>query len=96
MRTFVGHHEAWDDFEFEELAYGIDRDLFLGSPDETGEERAARLDAARDILADLREQGESDDISAWDALYVDQLARTLPLMRRSAGTRRVRTGRDAA
>ncbi|MGI5348810.1 hypothetical protein ACQEU8_11525 [Streptomyces sp. CA-250714] len=84
MRTYVGHHEAWDDFEFEELAYGIDRELFLGTSGETAEEAIARLDAQRDILSDLREQGESDEIAAWDALFADQLARTLPLMRRTA------------
>lgn len=97
MRTYVGHHEAWDDFEFEELAYGIDRDLFLGTPDETPAQAIARLDAQRDILADLREQGENgDEIAAWDALFADQLAHTLPLIRRAAPATQSRVWGDAA
>lgn len=84
MRTYIGHHEAWDHVEFEELAYGIDRALFLGTPGETFDERAARLDAQHGILADLREQGEHDEVTAWDALFAEQLSHTLPLIRRTA------------
>lgn len=52
MRTYVGNQEAWNAYEFEELACGVDRELIFGSPYESPEERAARMDAARDILAD--------------------------------------------
>nr|WP_189132335.1 hypothetical protein [Wenjunlia tyrosinilytica] len=52
MRVFVAGHEARDESEFLELALGTPPELWLGEPDETEEERAARLDAARDILAD--------------------------------------------
>ncbi|MGW7514620.1 hypothetical protein ACWGJ2_03390 [Streptomyces sp. NPDC054796] len=88
MRTFIGGQEAADASEFVELALGfderplsIDRELFVGLADETAEERAARLDAARDVLEDLREQGESDEVAAWDALYAEALSHTLPLLR---------------
>ncbi|MEU7100365.1 hypothetical protein AB0A66_18840 [Streptomyces longwoodensis] len=52
MRTYIGHHQALSTDEFVELALGTPVELWLGVEDETDEERAARLDAARDILAD--------------------------------------------
>ncbi|MEU1311724.1 hypothetical protein ABZ419_22920 [Streptomyces cinnamoneus] len=100
MRTYIGTHEVLSAAEFEELALGfdelpvgIDHDLFRGPLSaESPQERAARLDAARDIVADLAAQGASgDEVAAWDALYADALTRTLPLLRavhsgRSSGT----------
>ncbi|WP_406284790.1 hypothetical protein [Embleya sp. NBC_00896] len=53
MRTIVAGRHAATTAEFAELALGIDWALFDGEPGETGEEGAARVDAARDILADL-------------------------------------------
>src|SRR5581483_5727006 len=54
MRTIVSGQHAASPEEFAELALGIDTELFTGPADgETPEERAARLDAAADILADL-------------------------------------------
>jgi hypothetical protein len=96
MRTYIGNHEVLNAAEFEELALGfdelplgIDRDLFRGPlTPESAEERAARLDVAREVIADLRERGEDGDvIAAWDALYADALTRTVPFLRaaRSAG-----------
>lgn len=79
----------------EELLCGLDRELFLGAPDESPEERAARLDAARDILADLHEQGERDEVTALDALFAEQLRRTVPLRRRAKHGRRRAGGRGA-
>ncbi|MFG2831154.1 hypothetical protein ACGFWI_27375 [Streptomyces sp. NPDC048434] len=88
MRTYIGNHQVVSTGEFDELAFGfeerplgIDRDLFLSPFEpETAEERAVRLDAARDVLADLRQQGESgDEIAAWDALYADALTAVAPL-----------------
>ncbi|MDK1473278.1 hypothetical protein QNO07_07555 [Streptomyces sp. 549] len=87
MRTFVAGQEALDACEFAELALGIDRELFLGVPGETRTERAARLDVARDVLADLRHQADADEVSGWDALYAEALARTVPLLRSAAKRR---------
>lgn len=102
MRAYIGNHEVLNTTEFAELALGIDdlpadsdreafQDLFRGPlRPESRAERAARLDVAREVLADLREEGESgDEVAAWDALYADALTRTVPLLRvaaRSAGT----------
>lgn len=52
MKSFIGHHQVTTDTDYLELALGTPLELWLGEPDETDEERAARLDAARDILAD--------------------------------------------
>jgi len=52
MRTYIGDQEAVSASEFIELALGTPPELWLGVPGETEEERAAREDAARDILAD--------------------------------------------
>lgn len=60
--------------------------------EEEPKEREIRLDVAREVLRDLREQGErGDEIAAWDALYADALTAVAPLRparrtRRSAGT----------
>ncbi len=87
MRTFVAGQEAHGDAEFAELALGIDVDLFRGPLEsETDGERAAREDAARDILADLRTEAEAgDEIAGWDALYADALTRTVPFLRAARG-----------
>lgn len=89
MRTWVAGQEALTDAEFAELALGIDIDLFRGPLEpETDSERAAREDAARDVLADLREQGTAgDEIAAWDALYADALTHTVPFLRAARGHR---------
>ncbi|MFD4832623.1 hypothetical protein ACFWPV_22595 [Streptomyces uncialis] len=52
MKHIVAGHVAADSTEFMELALGTPLDLWLGVEGETPEEREARLDAARDILAD--------------------------------------------
>jgi hypothetical protein len=49
------------------------RDLFLGRPDESAEHRTVRLTAARDVLAELLEQGERDDFAMEDALHAVRL-----------------------
>lgn len=54
MRNIVAGHRAADEFEFAELALGIDTELFAGpAGGESAPERAARLAAAHDILTDL-------------------------------------------
>ncbi|MGW3943294.1 hypothetical protein [Streptomyces phaeochromogenes] len=89
MRTFVAGQEAHGDIEFVELALGIDVDLFRGPLEfETDNERGAREDAARDILADLRQEAEAgDEIAGWDALYADALTHTVPFLRSVRGFR---------
>ncbi|MFD7235068.1 hypothetical protein ACFWAT_07130 [Streptomyces syringium] len=52
MRTFIGGHQAVSDSDFVELALGTPVELWLGVEGESEAERSARLDAARDILAD--------------------------------------------
>ncbi|MFE2642381.1 hypothetical protein ACFXDO_07330 [Streptomyces nigra] len=96
MRTFVAGQEAHGDIEFADLALGIDVDLFRGPLEfETVDERAARQDAARDILADLRAQAEAgDEIAGWDALYADALTHTVPFLR-AVRDRRSGTGEAA-
>ncbi|GAA0647907.1 hypothetical protein GCM10009548_11680 [Streptomyces malaysiensis subsp. malaysiensis] len=52
MKSFIGHHEVATDTDYLELALGTPLELWLGEKGESAEECAARLDAARDILAD--------------------------------------------
>ncbi|MFJ6645830.1 hypothetical protein ACIQPS_09240 [Streptomyces sp. NPDC091290] len=52
MRTYIGGHQAVSTNDFIELALGTPVELWLGEEGETEEERAARLDAARDILTE--------------------------------------------
>ncbi|MFE4692982.1 hypothetical protein ACFRH6_23435 [Streptomyces sp. NPDC056749] len=96
MRTYIGNHQVLNPAEFEELALGydelplgIDRDLFRGPlTPEAPEERAARLDVAREVIAELAAEGSGgDEVAAWDALYADALTRTVPFLRaaRAAG-----------
>ncbi|WP_274916536.1 hypothetical protein [Streptomyces sp. WZ-12] len=50
MKTFIGSHQVVTTVDALELALGTPLDLWLGADGESREERAARLDAARDIL----------------------------------------------
>jgi hypothetical protein len=52
MRTYIGRQQAISPEDFAELALGTPVELWLGVEGETDEERAAREDAARDILSD--------------------------------------------
>jgi len=52
MRTYIGRQQAISTEDFAELALGTPVELWLGVEGESDEERAAREDAARDILAD--------------------------------------------
>ncbi|WP_431771922.1 hypothetical protein [Streptomyces cucumeris] len=52
MKSFIGHHLVATDTDYLELALGAPLDLWLGESDESVEEYAARLDAARDIIAE--------------------------------------------
>ena len=96
MRTYIGREEACSTTEFIELALGTPLDLWLGEDGEDDEERAARLDAARDILAD-----DPSLVDRTTRLAVELIGATMPdLLRlappsapaKSAGRRRSRTG----
>ncbi|MEU4968485.1 hypothetical protein [Streptomyces smyrnaeus] len=52
MRSFIAGHEGVNENDALELALGTPLELWLGVDGESAEERAARLDAARDILAE--------------------------------------------
>ncbi|QIY67580.1 hypothetical protein HEP85_27225 [Streptomyces sp. RPA4-2] len=96
MRTFVAGHEALTTDDFVELALGTPVELWLGVEGETDEERAAREDAARDILADNPHL--PDDVSRIAAeaieVYAPELFNIVPLAR-PAGPRSVRKGAAA-
>ncbi|MET9624361.1 hypothetical protein ABZZ37_26820 [Streptomyces sp. NPDC006464] len=96
MRTYIGSHQAVSTNDFVELALGTPLELWLGVEGETEEERAARLDAARDILADNPHL--PDDVSriAAEAIeaYAPELFNVVPLVRPAA--RRTRSRKGAA
>ncbi|MFJ1613856.1 hypothetical protein ACIODT_10580 [Streptomyces sp. NPDC088251] len=81
MKYIVAGREPVTATEFVELALGIDLELFTGPATESAMERAARLDVAHEVLAELR---ESDPEAA---AYAESLLRTLPLKRRTDGRR---------
>ncbi|MET7308182.1 hypothetical protein ABZS68_13905 [Streptomyces sp. NPDC005571] len=84
MKTIVAGREPVTPTEFIELALGIDLELFTGSAAESVMERAARLDVAHEVLAELR---ESDPETA---AYAESLLRTLPLKQPHPSGRRPR------
>ncbi|MET8439582.1 hypothetical protein AB0C48_00525 [Streptomyces sp. NPDC048556] len=81
MKNIVAGREPVTATEFIELVVGIDLELFTGSATESPLERAARLDVAHEVLADLR---ESDPEAA---VYAASLLRTLPLTTPTHGRR---------
>ncbi|MEE1770642.1 hypothetical protein PUR34_21525 [Streptomyces sp. JV185] len=87
MKNIVAGREPVTVTEFIELALGIDLELFTGPAVESAMERAARLDVAQEVLAELR---ESDPETA---AYAESLLRALPLKRRADGRRPRRTAR---
>ncbi|RSS79487.1 hypothetical protein [Streptomyces sp. WAC06614] len=98
MRAYIGGQEAVSVNEFIELALGTPLELWLGVEGESEEERAARLDAARDILADNPDL--PDDVSRIAARVIEvrapELFNVVPLIRRPAGRRPARFGKGAA
>jgi hypothetical protein len=90
MRTYIGGHQAVSTDDFIELALGTPVELWLGVEGETEEERAARLDAARDILAD--NPGLPDDVTRVVAevieVHAPELFNVVPLTR-PVGRRRL-------
>ncbi|MFF7931824.1 hypothetical protein [Streptomyces sp. NPDC007940] len=96
LRTFVAGHEALTASEFVELALGTPVELWLGAEGESESERAARLDAARDILADNPEM--PDDLIRIAAEVVEthpELFNVVPLARQAGSRRPSRKGAAA-
>jgi hypothetical protein len=84
MKYIVAGHQAVTATEFAELALGTPVELWLGVEGESDEERAARLDAARDILADPEYRELPDDLIRLAARVVDEnpeLFNVVPLAR---------------
>lgn len=83
MKNIVAGHVAVTATEFVELALGTPLELWLGVEGESEMERAARLDAARDILTVYPEL--PDDVSRVAAEAIDafapELFNVLPLTR---------------
>ncbi|MGX1490332.1 hypothetical protein [Streptomyces tendae] len=97
MKYIVAGHQAVADAEFAELALGTPVELWLGVESECDEERAARLDAARDILADPEYRSLPDDLIRLAAQVVEDhpdLFNVVPLAR-PARRRPVRRGAAA-
>jgi hypothetical protein len=90
MKDIVAGHVAVTATDFVELALGIDLELFTGTAGESDLERRARLDVAREVLADLR----TTDPDA--AAYAAALMRTTPLPLARRGKRRTRRPAVAA
>ncbi|MFB8172637.1 hypothetical protein ACFC60_32290 [Kitasatospora purpeofusca] len=92
MRLIIAGQTAADEDEFAELALGVDEQLFAGVAGEGEIERAARMDAAHAMLADLRR--EDPELAA----YAERLLRSapVPLRRRVAVRRTASTLRVAA
>ncbi|MDH6705324.1 hypothetical protein P3T27_002034 [Kitasatospora sp. MAA19] len=86
MRSIVAGQTALNEDEFAELALGVDSEftrLFTGMPGESETEREARMDAAHDVLADLRR--EDPELAA----YAERLLSVAPVpLRRPAVIRR--------
>ncbi|MBL3669793.1 hypothetical protein JL475_28185 [Streptomyces sp. M2CJ-2] len=82
MRAYIGGHQAVSANDFIELALGTPVELWLGVEGENEQERAARLDAARDILADT--PSLADDVARIAAEVIDthpELFDVIPLPR---------------
>lgn len=95
MRIIVAGHTAVTADEFVELALGTPLDLWLGVEGESEMERAAREDAARDILAEnpeLPDRASTVAAEAVEALAPD-LFNVVTLPR---AARQVRAGKRAA
>jgi len=92
MKHIVAGHVAVTAVEFAELALGTPLELWLGVEGESEVERAARLDAARDILSDPEFAALPDDLVRLAARVVEghpELFDVVPLARRRAVRRGV-------
>ncbi|MFF4909818.1 hypothetical protein ACFY2T_33730 [Streptomyces sp. NPDC001260] len=90
MLNYVSGHRADTPDDFAELALGTPAELWLGIEGESEEERAARLDAARDILTDPEYRDLPDALIRLAARVVEDhpdLFNVIPLAR--PGRRRI-------
>ncbi|MFG2258559.1 hypothetical protein ACGFY3_50780 [Streptomyces mirabilis] len=93
MRTYIGRQQAISPEDFAELALGTPVELWLGVEGETDEERAAREDAARDILAES--PNLPDDLIRMAAVVIEEnpdLFDVIPLTRPARRRRPARKG----
>lgn len=93
MRTYIGRQQAISPEDFTELALGTPVELWLGVEGETDEERAAREDAARDILAE--NPNLPDDLIRMAAVVIEKnrdLFDVIPLTRPARRRRPARKG----
>ncbi|MFE2609843.1 hypothetical protein ACFXDI_42460 [Streptomyces mirabilis] len=93
MRTYIGRQQAISPEDFTELALGTPVELWLGVEGETDEERAAREDAARDILAES--PNLPDDLIRIAAVVIEEnpdLFDVIPLARPARRRRPARKG----
>ncbi|MFH9651506.1 hypothetical protein ACH4MT_11370 [Streptomyces anulatus] len=95
MRAFISGHQAVSATDFVELALGTPLELWLGVEGESEMERAAREDAARDILAENPDFPDRVSQIAAQAIeaYAPELFNVALLpVRRPAGRRQYRGG----
>lgn len=99
MRTYVVHPPGAGVVEEEGSALGADaedfKELFLGSPGESAEQRAARTAAARDVLEELQEQSDADEFARLNARYAAQLSSVAAMRGRAYGQQDPGEGRAA-
>ncbi|MET7715875.1 hypothetical protein [Streptomyces sp. NPDC005407] len=97
MKYIVAGHVAVTATEFVELALGTPLDLWLGVEGESEVERAARMDAARDILADCPELPDRVSRVAAEAIeaFAPELFNVIPLSRPVGRRERSRKGAAA-
>ncbi|WP_419996136.1 hypothetical protein [Streptomyces boninensis] len=97
MRSYVNGHQAVTEEDFAELGLGTSLALWLGEPGESPEERAAREDAGRDILADDPELPDRLDRLAVEVIEAraPQLAEVIAMPRVAAARSRSRKGAAA-
>lgn len=90
MKNIVAGHVAASAHEFVELALGTPPELWLGVEGESEMERAARMDAARDILADHPDLPDRVSQVAAQAIeaFAPDLFNVIPLPTRPVARRR--------
>ena len=86
--------------ELQDLLFSEDgaddfRDLFLGWPEETDEQRRSRELVAKDVLGELLEAGRDDEIERVNAAYAAQLV-CVANLRKHANSPRMRRMQKAA
>jgi hypothetical protein len=91
VRDYIGPYRASTTGDFLELALGTVPELWLGEPGESETERAARIAAARDIIAD-----DPEILDRLNALAADAAADLLKALAPPAARPRTPAGRRAA